>query len=487
MNDPNYQQNLNNEPNFNSNNNTNNQAPLLPQPHSKQQQQQLLPNPNQNIPLQQHQQLQQLNFILPNPPAIANQNPQNSTLILKKVSPDWNRVDRMRQHFGKFGQLIEIQCHYEQQVDCALIRFATQAQANAAFKSPQPVFNNRFIRLYWLNAYQKLQQNQQQQQPQQQQNVPVPGQISPEDLKEPASKKQARDRLSFPTYNPTPNHNNTQQNQATGIQPVLNKENAPSTIVKSTSSSALSIGGDLNKTSEAIEKSVSIAEAKKLAEQNQKKALLLKNELKKKACELIEKQIKDQKVLMQKFDQAKTVEEKNQILDLIKKLSEAIEKEKEILNDKTFFTEIKPAKPAVVPAPQHLLKLNNKKVNSSTSFLKATAAPFVPGSPHQTTALPAIATSPKVHKPPNMYQNPFHYVKVDNRPKQLLFSGVDGQKEKTSIVNFVNSIGLSIESLVDRKTAGEENLKFVINFPTRRDAEIVSFIFFLANIKKVSV
>ena len=48
-----------------------------------------------------------------------------------------------------------------------------------------------------------------------------------------------------------------------------------------------------------------------------KKVLLLKLEVKQKARELIEKQIKDQKLLLQKFEQAKTVEEKTQILEVI--------------------------------------------------------------------------------------------------------------------------------------------------------------------------
>ena len=43
---------------------------------------------------------------------------------------------------------------------------------------------------------------------------------------------------------------------------------------------------------------------------------MLKLEVKQKARELIEKQIKDQKLLLQKFEQAKTVEEKTQILEV---------------------------------------------------------------------------------------------------------------------------------------------------------------------------
>ena len=118
-------------------------------------------------------------FPQPPPPIPQNQQQQqqtpnintNTTLIVKKVPIDLNRVDKMQQHFSKFGQLVEIQCQYEQMPDAALIKFATNPQAFAAYKCPQPVFNNRFIRLYWLNSYQKQQQQQQQQPHHQVKNV----------------------------------------------------------------------------------------------------------------------------------------------------------------------------------------------------------------------------------------------------------------------------------------------------------------------------
>ena len=49
---------------------------------------------------------------------------------------------------------------------------------------------------------------------------------------------------------------------------------------------------------------------------NFKKVLLLKMQVKQKARELIEQQIKDQKLLLKKFEQAKTVEDKSQILSV---------------------------------------------------------------------------------------------------------------------------------------------------------------------------
>ena len=60
----------------------------------------------------------------------------------------------------------------------------------------------------------------------------------------------------------------------------------------------------------------SMAAAKAINDENQKKVLLLKMQVKQKARELIEQQIKDQKLLLKKFEQAKTVDEKSQILSV---------------------------------------------------------------------------------------------------------------------------------------------------------------------------
>lgn len=212
--------------------------------------------------------------------------------------------------------------------------------------------------------------------------------------------------------------------------------------------------------------------AKQLMDENQKKAMQLKLELQKKARELIEQQIKDQKCLLVKFEQAKTQEEKDQIFKLIKMLSNSIDKEKELLKEQELIPTV-PALPKSKPPPQHLLKLNNKRVNT-TSFLK-----------HGTTMRASTAPSQmllngqpiKPHQPSttNMYSSYTSYAKVDNRPRQLIIAGLtDLAKEKASITNFINTLGCQIESVYDLEKDGETSSQFVISFVTRRDAEVVS-------------
>lgn len=491
------------QPNFMQNKN---QQALLPTPNIMPQQQ------------QQHQQQQQQNpkfhvSQYQQSPQTSNGNTQNRTLILRKIPNNLNNEDKMRQHFSKFGTILNIQCQYEQQTDAALIEFSSNKEAFAAYKCPQPVFNNRFIRLYWLSSYLK-QQNQQghQQQPQTAQ--------APQ-TDEPSLKRPAKERLSFTSQS------ETLQNEA------LNKENLikPSTSLSSINLGAggsltktvfnkdqtdatQPIGQEFSKSVDELSKKVSstdltnttknLAMAKQIQEENKRKTLLLKFEVQKKARELIEQQIRDQKILLKKFEQAKTVEEKNLILALVKKLSEAIEKEKEILSDNKKVGNVAlsdqdgtkqsvdgsssstPSSPSIVAnqspfsfqknpktsfviPPVHHLKLNNKRLNT-TNFLKTSAAGSSIGkmTPHTKTMLAEAKAASNVS---SAYS--YSRVSVDNRPKLLLFTGVENSQEKGNIVNFINLVGCHVENVTEQTMAENTQISLIINFATRRDAEIV--------------
>lgn len=53
------------------------------------------------------------------------------------------------QHFGKFGQITNLHVHYENHPDTALVTFKTRREALNAYRSTEPIFNNRFIKVYW--------------------------------------------------------------------------------------------------------------------------------------------------------------------------------------------------------------------------------------------------------------------------------------------------------------------------------------------------
>ena len=182
---------------------------------------------------------------------------------------------------------------------------------------------------------------------------------------------------------------------------------------------------------------------------------------------------------------------------LVKTLNESIEKQKTILlNNHSFdehsvdsnaksnkspfsFQKTKPtqvaAAPKSLPAPPHSLKLNNVRFNQ-TNFLKnqhQQQAEF--HSNYSNKAKYSMAKDP-THSSP-LQQNTFSKATLDNRPKQLIITGVENIQEKEAILNFVNAIGCQVENASEAQQNETTLLySFIISFFTRKDAEIVSFI-----------
>jgi RNA-binding protein 26 len=456
----------------------------------------------------------------------------NTTLIVKKIPLDLNRMDKLQQHFTKFGQLVDIQCQFEQMPDTALIKFASNPQAFAAYKCPQPVFNNRFIRLYWYNNYQK-QQQQHQHQHNQNQNPLQHLHQSQLRSDEPPVKKLAKERLEYNKSNPSEalsnellnkeNQSNRNQLNQDGLPPTMTAAKDESQQISSNFDSQLSLKNEHSSSSLAFANAATLAvkktnyekymSAKLLQDENHKKTLLLKMDVQQKARELIEKQIKDQKLLLQKFEQAKSVEEKSLILSLVKKLSESIEKEKDILSNKrvipkapivpsnntTTTTTTTIANPMTVQhqssteSNQELKQadssggsgsaspsiFNNTNNNASPfSFqknphVKAAHQLSIPPAPHHLKLDNTRLNSTNFLKHGMLQQQQqqqqqlqnhhgvisnttqqsmfsFSRVSVDNRPKILLVTCLESNgQEKGQIINFISSLGCQIENVLD--------------------------------------
>ena len=372
---------------------------------------------------------------------------------------------------------------------------------------------------------------------QQQQQQRGPGVSSDE----PPYKKLARDRLDFKNPHELPNKEN-QSNREVILGPAPTHPGATPTVAASTALQAASGSSDEKSPQPALQpppKSLSSnfnaqlslktaeAEARKtnyekmtaaklLQDENQKKTQMLKLEVQQKARELMIKQMRDQKLLLQKYEQVKTVEEKSLILSLIKKLNESVEKlnskkatapvleqpEKasaavgapldtsashnsgaaspSIFGTSPFsFQKVANVAAKAAPPPPHHLKLNNKRLNK-TNFLKH-------GNPNAANnvgqSMIAAAYS-------------FSRVSVDNRPKSLLVNCAESSgNEKAQILNFVQSLGCQIESVLDCERAQDgsgdgacvaeseasttsTSKAFVVTFATRKDAEVVMIDFF---------
>ena len=183
---------------------------------------------------------------------------------------------------------------------------------------------------------------------------------------------------------------------------------------------------------------------------------------------------------------------------MVKKLSESIEKEKDILNNKSYslveqqhpvssenpsnfnsspFSFQKTnanvtaaaAAPKSIPAPPHSLKLNNLRYNH-TNFLKNQALNMQMNAA-QAKATPSLKDSPTAHTK-QMFS--FGKDSIDNRPKKLIITGVENIQEKEAILNFVNAVGCQVESATEAEKNETSNLfSFIVSFCTRKDAEMV--------------
>ncbi|EFO25866.1 cutaneous T-cell lymphoma tumor antigen se70-2 [Loa loa] len=73
----------------------------------------------------------------------------NRTLQVRKIPAELNNIAKLNEHFGQFGQIVNMQVCFESDPEAALITYANRYEAVAAYKSTVPILNNRFIKVFW--------------------------------------------------------------------------------------------------------------------------------------------------------------------------------------------------------------------------------------------------------------------------------------------------------------------------------------------------
>ncbi|KAM7535342.1 hypothetical protein Aperf_G00000089605 [Anoplocephala perfoliata] len=73
---------------------------------------------------------------------------QPCSLLVTKLPWRLNDLDTLREHFGRFGSIVNIQTHFLSRNSQALITYSSAAEAETAYRSPEPILSNRFIRIY---------------------------------------------------------------------------------------------------------------------------------------------------------------------------------------------------------------------------------------------------------------------------------------------------------------------------------------------------
>jgi len=70
-------------------------------------------------------------------------------LECKQIPHELNTLTKLLEHFGKFGEIVNIEVNYQSDPGGALVSFRHPPHALAAVSNPDPIFNNRFIKCFW--------------------------------------------------------------------------------------------------------------------------------------------------------------------------------------------------------------------------------------------------------------------------------------------------------------------------------------------------
>ncbi|CAF2531230.1 unnamed protein product [Rotaria sp. Silwood2] len=197
----------------------------------------------------------------------------SATLEIRKIPIEFNTISKLNEHFSKFGTVTNVQIAFDGSFDSALVAYATFQEAETAYKNPEPLFNNRFIKIFWHNANKGQNSS----------NTTNPNPTSSDTT---SIKKQRT------TPNSTKHHWNKTQKSSSNKNDIPPKK-------KSTISPVQSI----------------------IKKEAAKKAAI---EIRRKKQGLLEEQIQQQKLLLKKLETAETNEEKESILSLMKQVDSTV-------------------------------------------------------------------------------------------------------------------------------------------------------------------
>lgn len=71
----------------------------------------------------------------------------NKKLIVEKIPDDKFNSESLTEYFSQFGTLTNVTLNEQQRL--AELEFASHEEASAAWKSPAPIFDNRFVKVFW--------------------------------------------------------------------------------------------------------------------------------------------------------------------------------------------------------------------------------------------------------------------------------------------------------------------------------------------------
>lgn len=214
-------------------------------------------------------------------------------LVIDKIPLESCTIDKVNDYFKQFGNIVNIQLAIQQQQ--AIIEFSQITEARAAFSSPEVIFNNRFVKVYWYKP-EEHQMRQQQQYPHGNQHPLNPNIYNHHQQQQPENSGEE-------------NGNNASQN-----------DNGSSIGDSSQAEAGAAAAAPAFNVYAAMEE-------KKKREQDAVRNML---DIQKQKEQLIQKQIEQQKMMMQQLQKSNmSTSEKAEIL---KKLKELADKTRDVLS-----------------------------------------------------------------------------------------------------------------------------------------------------------
>ncbi|KAI8071742.1 hypothetical protein BC940DRAFT_316950 [Gongronella butleri] len=95
---------------------------------------------------------------------------ERTMIDVANIPPEHQTVTSVNDYFKRFGTLVNVNLHGNR----ATVQFSTHDEAAAAKDSPEAIFDNRFVKVYWHNPMRQQQQQQMQQHPSQGYNARPP-------------------------------------------------------------------------------------------------------------------------------------------------------------------------------------------------------------------------------------------------------------------------------------------------------------------------
>lgn len=288
----------------------------------------------------------------------------NCTLEVRKIPPEFNNIAKLNEHFSKFGTIINLQVKYEGDPEGALVSYSRNVEALNCYKCSEPVFNNRFIKVFW---HQKSDTAGSQEQAPTSTTSQVPGvaghgEEPSQSVKArlgpipPASKLSLNNMVKKPQPLQTsdagseavpasPASASTSTSVSPGESPTIQTPvpekkvmytTSMGTISRSAYSAALAAASHKLRTQTPLTSPTAVKAADfvtrmekvKNFEEVKKEAALKKLEIRKQKQQLLEKQIEQQKLLIASLEKNKEMKEssKKSIMETLKSLTSSIDK-----------------------------------------------------------------------------------------------------------------------------------------------------------------